>query len=400
MFLFNDFLVNGEQAKQQLSSELTAKLLAKKAGTPDIRIDVLVDPINIIYGGYNSPQLKALSEAGINVIVTDLGPLRDDNPLYSAPWRLAVGWWGNSRRGWLPNPFITNGPRVSLRSYLAMLNFKANHRKVVLVDNQGELVSIIGSANAHDASSANSNAAVAIKGIFGLDVYKSEAAVAAMSGNGLQPLPPNLVNNQPGANQYAKVTLLTEQQIRLAALQEINSLSAGDQLALAMFYLADRPVIKALIAAAARGVEIKIILDPAKDAFGYVKNGIPNRQVAAELLAKSGGKIAVRWYQTRGEQFHDKLMLGVKNQDQTTTVLIGSANFTKRNIGNYNLESDVLISTKTGAGIAQETQDYFNRLWTNADGATFTVDYETYQDDSWFNLARYWLQEVSGISSF
>lgn len=400
MFLFNDFVGKNAKVYKNLSAGLTDKLIAKKKSKPDIRIDVIVDPINTVYGGYASPQLAALEQAGINVIVVDLNPLRDDNPIYSSVWRLLFSWLGNSTHGWLPHPFANGGARVSLRSYLAMINFKADHRKVFLADNQGELVSIITSANAHDASSANSNAALEIKGIFGQEVYKSEAAEAAMSGNSLQPLPQNLLGTKPGANQYVKASLLTEGQIRQAALTDINNLRAGDQLGLAMFYLSDRPIIKALLAAASRGVNIKIILDPSKDAFGYVKNGIPNRQVASELVKQSNNKISVRWYETSGEQFHTKFMLWTNEEAGTSGLIVGSANFTKRNVGNFNLETDVRLSTKRGLGAAQAAIDYFNRLWTNPDGATYTVDYSKYQDDSWLKTWLYRFQEFTGLSSF
>jgi len=61
--------------------------------------------------------------------------------------------------------------------------------------------------------------------------------------------------------------------------------------------------------AAEAGVDVKIILDPSKDAFGREKNGIPNQPVAYELTKKSHGKIRIRWYHTHGEQFHTKLTL-------------------------------------------------------------------------------------------
>ncbi|MDD2807968.1 MAG: phospholipase D-like domain-containing protein [Patescibacteria group bacterium] len=400
MFLLNDFAKQGEPTYRKLSSELVGKLIAKKQSKPDIRIDVIVDPINTVYDGYDAPNLKAMSVAGINVIVTDLKPLRDDNPIFSEPWRLLVSWWGNSTHGWLPQPFATDSAKVSLRSYLDLLNFKANHRKVFLMDNQGELVSIIGSANAHDASSAHANVDVVIKGVFGQEVYKSEAAVANMSRNGLQPLPENLLATKAGANQYAQVSLLTENKIRQEALAMINKTQSGDRLMLAMFYVSDRPIVKAILAAAKRGVNVQLILDPSKDAFGYKKSGIPNRQVASELVRRSNNKIQVRWYKTVAEQFHTKMMITVRQADNVMEMLVGSANLTKRNIGDYNLETDVKISTRQDLALSQEVIGYFDQLWFNNDGNVYTVDYAQYQDDSLIMGWLYRLQEFSGMSSF
>ena len=38
----------------------------------------------------------------------------------------------NPEKGWLPNPF--GDEKITLRSYLNLFNFKANHRKTVVVD--------------------------------------------------------------------------------------------------------------------------------------------------------------------------------------------------------------------------------------------------------------------------
>ncbi|HAB29698.1 MAG TPA: hypothetical protein DCE19_03160 [Gemmatimonadetes bacterium] len=63
-----------------------------------------------------------------------------------------------------------------------------------------------------------------------------------------------------------------------------------------------------------------------------------------------------------------------------TTLLGGSANLTRRNLGDYNLEVNLLArgSSALGAQVA----DYFERLWSNRDGH-FSVSYEVYSDDSW-----------------
>ncbi len=86
----------------------------------------------------------------------------------------------------------------------------------------------------------------------------------------------------------------------------IRQTKAQEHLDLAMFYLSERQIIKALIAAQQRGVQVRVLLDPNKDAFGREKNGIPNRQVASELNAAG---VKVRWCNTQGEQCHNKMMM-------------------------------------------------------------------------------------------
>ncbi len=72
---------------------------------------------------------------------------------------------------------------------------------------------------------------------------------------------------------------------------------------------------------------VRVLLDPNKDAFGRQKNGIPNRQVASELHAAG---IPIRWCDTHGEQNHSKMI--VKYNDQQAELIVGSANFTARNL--------------------------------------------------------------------
>ena len=161
-----------------------------------------------------------------------------------------------------------------------------------------------------------------------------------------------------------------------------------------MFYLSERGVIEALLGAAERGAAIRLILDPNRDAFGYVKRGIPNRSVAEELVGES----EVRWYQTHGEQFHTKL--AVVRNDDTTIATMGSANLTRRNIGDYNLEANLEITMPRSSALDAELASYFDRLWRNERGNQYTVDYSFYRDDSFLTYWRYRIMEATGLSTF
>jgi phosphatidylserine/phosphatidylglycerophosphate/cardiolipin synthase-like enzyme len=164
-----------------------------------------------------------------------------------------------------------------------------------------------------------------------------------------------------------------------------------------MFYLSERRIIGALDSAARRGVEIRMVLDPNKDAFGYEKSGIPNRPVAHELVDGSDGAIQVRWYDTRGEQFHSKML--VVDRAGGTSLILGSANYTRRNLRNYNLELDVMLRGDSKAGVFADARQYFDRIWDNRDGS-YTAEYEAYQDGAFFKTVTYRIQERLGISSF
>ena len=150
MFLFNDFAA--EPQHRPLSQQLTDALLAARRQHHDIEIVVITDPFNTFYGSMQAPAIEALRAAGITVVITPLPRLRASNPVWSGLWHLCCSWLGNSDEGgWLPNP-VADG-KVTLRGWLALLNFRANHRKTLIVDQGDNWVGLVASANPHDASS-------------------------------------------------------------------------------------------------------------------------------------------------------------------------------------------------------------------------------------------------------
>ena len=170
---------------------------------------------------------------------------------------------------------------------------------------------------------------------------------------------------------------------------------------IAMFYLSDRMVIDALKAAIRRDVSLFLILDANRDAFGREKNGIPNRPVAAELMKLAHDHpIEIRWADTRGEQFHPKAMAVIPADGRHPVLLLGSANWTRRNLGNLNLESDILLENPGTA--LDDYRQWFAERWTNADQAA-TVDYDTWAIDG---MTRFWktvlyrFQEAFGAGTF
>lgn len=399
-FLLNDLPGRYNREKPSpLAAQLVQNLVARKRQRPELIIDVITDPINRVYSDVEAPTLTRLQAAGANLIVTDLTRLRDSNPLYSVWWRLLLRWvpdWGS----YLPHPFTADGSRVSLASWLQLINFKANHRKVALADRNGRLVSLVTSANPHGPSAQHSNVALLIESNrLASDLHLSEQAVARMSGGRLHPLPS--LEQRPLASERARqmsVQLLTEARIQQAVCDAIDRTSHGDKIRLAMFYLADRQVIQALLSAAWRGAQIELILDPNRDAFGYSKQGIPNRPVAAELKQQSAGKIAIRWYHTHGEQFHTKLLL-IEYDEGKAALVLGSANLTRRNLANYNLETDLRLEGPADAPTILQASDYFARLWHNQK-ADYTRPYSAYAEESRWIYLRYRLQEALGLGTF
>ncbi|MNK25494.1 hypothetical protein D3C87_438200 [compost metagenome] len=399
LFLFNDYVHKG-QIYPDVSGEMTHTLLAQKKKYPQLQIVFVTDEINTNYDSAPNPLLEQLKQAGAQVIITDVNPLRDSTPAYSAVWRTFFQWFGQSGTGWIPNLMASNGPDITARSYLKLLNVKANHRKVITTENS----TLISSGNVHNASAFHSNIAFEVQGDITGDVLASEQAVADFSGGGTLPKWNGTPASGPaGSSRSASAPLqiryLTEGKIYDYLLKSIKETGKGDTLWMGMFYLADTKVMNELVEAGHRGVQIRLILDPNQNAFGQEKIGLPNRPVAEELLERSGQEMQIRWYNTTKEQYHTKLLYIAKAKGPYI-VMGGSANFTARNLDDLNLENDLWIAVPKGNKLTQDLDHYFNRIWYN-EGAEYSLDFSAYHERSvWFKDVLYRLQKILGFTTY
>lgn len=391
MFLFNKEVGDSKLEHRALTEQLTQVLINQKVVNPTLEIKFITDPINSVYGGIAPDQYRELRQNGIDVIETNLTPLRASNPTWSGFWYLCCQNIGNNaEKGWLSNPF--GKEPITIRSYFNLFNFKANHRKTIVVDTDQGWKAIVTSANPHDGSSRHSNIALMVDGATAVDILKSEQPVAHMSGGDT---PFVVVGKLPENPNDPQVQVLTEAAIYKAVLNMLETAKANDQIDLAMFYLSERKIIKELLAAKQRGAKLRILLDPNKDAFGRQKNGIPNRQVASEL---HDAGIDVRWCNTQGEQCHSKMI--IKRNAQSAEMILGSANFTARNLKNYNLETDLRVVGKPQQQVFMDAEQYFNSAWSNLNGRQMSVDYSKYADESTLKYGLYRFMEWSGLSTF
>ncbi|KGP79440.1 MULTISPECIES: phospholipase D family protein [unclassified Paenibacillus] len=392
MFLFNNYQHKGQQFPP-ISTEFTETLVAKKLQKPNMDIWFITDEVNTNYNSAPNPLLEQMKQAGIHVVITDVDPLRDSTPVYSAVWRTFFQWFGQSGKGWIPNLMASDGPDVTVRSYLKLLNVKANHRKVVV----NEKTAIVSSGNIHDASAYHSNIAYEITGPIIGDILESEQAVLNFSGGGK--LPSYTAPSTDPNKGDLRIRYLTEGKVNDAVLNEINQTVKGDTLWMGMFYIASPKVLDALLEASKRGTEIRLVLDPNENAFGQEKTGIPNRPVAAELHDKSDGKIKIRWYNTTKEQYHTKMMYIAKATGDHI-VLGGSTNFTPRNMNDYNLENDLWVAAPPDNSFTRDIAAYFDRIWNNED-AEFTLNLDEFQEKTTFlKEIVYKLQLILGLTTF
>ncbi len=391
MFLFNDFIGKEQTPYRRLTVEITDALVAQKLKYPEMQIVVITDPMNTVYNGITNLYFERMKAENIQVVFTELERLRDSNPLYSSFWRIFVKPFGNSPGSLLPNPFGKG--RVTLRSYLAIFNFKANHRKVIICDDADGYSALITSANPHDGSSAHGNVAIYFKGQAVYDLLQSEEAVLRFSGGPALNL--NHTAKLNNADTETMVQILTERKIKDLLIDTLNKAGAGDKLTMAVFYLSDRDIIRSLKKAHGRGAAVRLLLDPNKDAFGMKKNGIPNRQAADELVRQG---IPVRWSNTHGEQSHAKMLLAEYKNGQSM-VILGSANFTRRNLNNLNLETDIAVFGPADTPLFMDVKKYIDLQWNNSDGKKFSLDYAEYADNSFFKRMLYYFMEGTGMST-
>ena len=397
MFLFNSHQGAAGEMRRLLSSELTTTLVESQWMYPERTTIVISDPINSMYGTVQPEHFTILEQADIPITITDLQSLPDSNPIYSALYRSGLQFMPPVGGNILPNVFDASAPGMHLQAYARLLNFKANHRKVLVTGGNKGWTSIITSMNVHDASSTHSNVALLVQDHpIIAEIIRSEQAVLDFSETDPQliAVPDIPAPSDTGLN----IQLLTEQAIKDVLLSRIKSLEYGDRVDLAAFYISDRDIVRALRAADVRGVKIRLLLDPNRDAFGREKNGIPNRQVAHELMKNTQGNTTVRWCVTAGEQCHSKFIITHTSDD--TELVLGSANFTKRNLNNRNLETNLRLIGPASTPALTDAQVFFDTQWKNNQGRITSTKYETYADTNRWRTLWYHIGEFTGMSHY
>ncbi|SDL05346.1 PLD-like domain-containing protein [Franzmannia pantelleriensis] len=395
IFQFNDPADGRHDCHRQISVALRDALLARKRQRPEVEMVIITDPINSVYGGRELSHHRQLEAAGIRVATTDLTMGRDPNPSWTAFWRLCLRWLGNSPRGgWLPNPL---GPgKVTLRSYLTLLNLNANHRKTLVVDEGERWTAMVSSANADDGSSDYRDMALRVSGDIALDLLASEREIAARSGVTIDHPQPSATGSDASPRHTPRLRLLSEGAIKRALLAIISDARAGERLDIEVLYLSHRGVIAALARAVAQGVEVRVLLDPNHHAFGVSGSGIPNRQAANDLLAAG---IQLRWSDTHGEQAHSKLLLRHGGQ-RPTRLLLGSANYTRRSLDDLNFEANLEWVADADEPVITAARAAFERHWHNTDAEHYSVGHAVYLDPSRRRYWQYRLMEASGWCTF
>ena len=385
-FLFNDEYPDSMTFPSQVK-DMTDLLIAKKKENPEMPILFVTDPINNFYGAYEEDNLKRLRENGIEVVVTDLNKMRDSNALVSGIYRAYIQWFGTSGGGWIKNFFDKDADKVNVRSILKLANFKGNHRKVLISEKEA----LVASANPHDPSAHHSNVAMVFRGKSMEDLIKSESIFFDKL--------PDVIENfkaEEVTSPY-KLRVITEGKIYDEISKNIRESKEGDEINLGIFYLSEFRILRELGEAAKRGVNVKIIADLNKDAFGLEKNGSPNRPALSQLK-EDYPDINIRWYQTSGEQFHTKFIY-FDFKDKNPLAILGSANYTRRNLDNFNLETNLAVEMKKDSPMAGDMKNYYARIWNNEDG-DYTLPLEDFYESRFFMRILWKIQEKTGLCTW
>jgi hypothetical protein len=348
-----------------LARELAEALLLRKRQRPNLKVMLVTDPRNEVYGGTPSRTLSALERTGIVVVRTRLERLRDPNPLYSSIWRLCVGWWSD--------PFDEMPGKATLGSSLRRLNLKADRRQLLVADDgAGGWTSIVMSA-------ASSGVGLEIRGHLAAAIVTSELQIAAWSTDDdrLPAAPP--VDSRGVGTIDAR--FLTEGAIQAALRDAIAIAGSGDSIKIAVQAFGDRQMVDAVVRAAARGARVQLLLDP----------GSPETQAAAgELLREEPGSIEVRWRRDpRAEAGY-----AVIQHRSDVWFDLGSANFTRRGLDDLDLAADIELHMPARAGPARAVTDLFAKHWSTA------AAYASHADESKETYWRYRAAEATGLSVF
>ena len=309
-----------------------------------------------------------------------------------------------------PNLIETDGEKLTLKQIIEALHLKSNHRNVLIAGHKNNKSrAIIGSFNPSNNSIYNSNLAVLVQGVVADYAAKSELAIAKWSLNEKES---DLINNINRINQllinkssydefvsdYSGITYLSEGKIKNVILKLLDNTNDSTRIDICMLYLSDKDVLKSIESSARQGSKIRLILDQNLNAFGIKKNGIPNQNTVRKLKSLARDfDLEIRWANTlKNGQYHSKAL---RIYDyQRDFLLLGSANFTRKSLGNYNLEANLLLDSVLA--VNRNFDYYFDNLWFNNRGFEETFAYELDKEPKWKEFLLFLLYEFQELTNF
>jgi hypothetical protein len=338
-----------------LPRELAQVLLLRRHARPNLKVLVVTDPKPQAYGGTPAQDRSALERVGMTVAPVRLERLRDSSTLYSGLWRLGFAWWSD--------PYQEAAHPQGLAAAARAANLKSDQRSLLVADDgAGGWISVFGSADGA--------LGLALRGAPARDVLDSELKIAAWSGEDRLPLLPRATTPQPGT---VDTRFLSEGAIGSALDDAVNSSTRGDAIEVAAERLTQLGLWRALSAAQARGVAVRVLLSQ-----------LGAKEVAAGELARDG--VALRFSPAPVPR-----QLFIVRRPHELIAVLGAAAFTRRNLNDFNLNSAVEARCPPLGAFAAALEGEFSAEWRNA-------QVPQPPPRSRLDFWRYRLNEFSGLS--
>jgi hypothetical protein len=405
--------------------ELADLLIAKKAQHPSMPVVLILDLFHKGWGHRRSAVVERLRAAGVDVFYSDLletrPALRDGiwegfNRAGRAADEGSGGLLGMPADaiGRIPIPVPLDGDMCSVATVGNAALLKANHRKALVVKHNGVYEALTTSWNPHNPSLLHENHAISVTGPLACYVYlqlredvresiKLGHDYVALSDQSsayrlnylqqeLPPLPESAWHSAPQATSDGppapQAAIATEEAIEPILMQWLGEVEPDDRVRIQMFYLARVPVVNAILDAAARTHHhVEILLDSNRVGINYTRDGTPNAQVADYLMErarKENAHIEIRWYATHGEQNHAKAFTITNEKTGKYLMSLGSANWTRKNLGGINLENNIFV--RHCAYLNRQFNEVFDRQWSNSDPG---IEYSVAWDDPRCNYNKH-----------
>ena len=81
-------------------------------------------------------------------------------------------------------------------------------------------------------------------------------------------------------------------------------------------------------------------------------------------------------------------------------MILGNSNLTKKNLGGFNLETELIVEADSNTPLIREIDDYYEKIWNNHNGNIYTVDYDYFKDESLKKKLNYRIKEPLGIAFY
>ncbi len=350
----NDYYKDGNKLEFLTNEDLTAKEL-------DI-INQAKDTLHIAKFSFNNPLVANLlvkkAKEGVKVRVV-VDPLSSN--FSSSEWNLKkyiINYLKSNNVEVVEFPFVpleksnnedheNNKEKIDLKDYI---KYQLMHAKYIVVDGKKAVIS---SLNWTNRAFKNVDAGVYVEGPVVDDLEKEFWFLFKRSGGKDYIYQPRA---EVAGNSKASLLIadknFSKDSYRAAVYRAVSN--AKKTIFISAFVLSDPYLIKLLIDAKNRGVNIKIILDPNKsDTYDN-----PNYKTA-EILKQN--KISYRWFKpnsyhdTEFNMLHTKLMI-VDNE-----IIVGSGNFSHKGL---DINHEVGLITNDNE-VVDKAKIFFNEVWKN-----------------------------------